>query len=136
MLHVNTTFHSWFHDRLSRAGRPILVILSFLSLTGFILLLVLSWHLCLAVLSWQFFPGRPVLAVLPRQSCPASLVLPVLFCLSGLDCPLCLSCSACPVLHTFPVLPVLFYLSRSACRVLSVLLCLSCSACPVLTVRF
>jgi hypothetical protein len=50
-----------------------------------------------------------------------------------------LSSCACPVLPFlfYPsVMPVLFYLSNSACPLLPVLFCLSCSTCPVLPVLF
>jgi hypothetical protein len=68
----------------------------------------------------QSFPGPPFLAVLSWQSCSCSVLL----------VPLCLSCSA------FPVLPALFCLSRSVCSALLVLFCLSCSAYHVLPVLF
>jgi hypothetical protein len=67
-------------------------------------------HAACHVLSFQSFPGSPVLAAPSWRSWPGSLILPVLFCLSSSACPVlpvlfCLCCSA------YPVLPVLFRLS-------------------------
>jgi hypothetical protein len=67
-----------------------------------------------------------VQTVLFCQTCSASPVLPVLSAWPVLPVLFCLSRSV------FPVLPVLFCLSHSSCPVQPVLFCLSCSACPVL----
>jgi hypothetical protein len=77
----------------------------------------------LAILSFLTCPCCHLLPALSYQSCPGSLVpcfdLPVL---------LFLTFSACPAL------PVQFCLTCTACPVLPVLFCLSYSACPVLAV--
>jgi hypothetical protein len=62
-------------------------------------------------------------------------VLPVPFCLSRSAC-LVLPVPFCPSGSACPVLPVLFCLSRSACPVLPFRFCLSRSACPFLPVPF
>jgi hypothetical protein len=88
------------------------------------ILSVLSWQPRRSPLLASFLtdrPGSPFLAVLSWQSCSASPVLPIQFCLSCL-----------PVLSSCLVLPVLFCLSCSACSVLPVLFYLPCSARPVL----
>jgi hypothetical protein len=78
--------------------------------------------------------GRKKARVLSKMY--SSVGMSVLFCLSCYSSPVCLFCSAYPVLpiplclsySACPVQPVLFYPSYSAC--------LSCSACPVLPVLF
>ncbi len=102
---------------LSRPGLAVLFWLSFCSeLATYLSSLVL------VAMSWQPWPGSPVLSV------P--------FYLSSFACPVFLSCSA------FPVLSVLFWMSHSAflscstCPVLNIPFCLYCSACPGPPVQF
>jgi hypothetical protein len=113
-----------------------LIIFSFPSCPGFLVLAGLSWQPC---------PSSPVFrAVLSWQCCPGSLVLSALFRLFRFAYPFCLSCSACPIMNVpfclscsaCPFLLLPFCLFCSACPVLAVLFCLSCSDCPVLTVLF
>ncbi len=109
-------------------------VISYQSFPGSPVLSALTWQPRRAVLSWLSFPGILVQAISFCLSCSAFLVLPVLSACPVLPVLFCLSCSASPVL------PVMFCPFCSPCRVLPVPFCLSSlpvpfclsgSACPV-----
>jgi hypothetical protein len=142
---------------LSCSSWLVVAVMFWLSCSGY-LSFCLHWlyYPCstvLATLSWQPFPGRPVLggtvfAVLSKHPCPDSPFLGVLSWQTCSACPVLPFLSSCPVLRdlfcvscpaslsAWPVLPVpfslcdlpvLFRSSRSGSPVLAVLFWLSFS---------
>ncbi len=112
--------YSFWTARMSHSACPVLAVLSLLSCFGrsvlFPTLAVLSPLSAQAAPSWLSRCGFPVLAVMFSQSCP---LFPILNVLSRLSCLATLPRLACPA--------VLFWLSCPGCPVPAVLCYLSCS---------